>query len=47
MLRRAQAFQLRGGGLIVSFLQIAIDEILDRVAELIPDELSVIAGRIS
>ena len=41
-----QSSQLRGGVAVITSLQVRIDEIFDRVAELVPDELSFIAGGI-
>src|SRR5262245_11459083 len=39
---RVKPLQLRGGFRIRAFLQIRIDEILDRMRELVPDEFSVL-----
>src|SRR5207249_2021914 len=38
----AQPLQLRGGRIVRAFLEIGIEEVLDRVRELVPNELSVV-----
>src|SRR3954466_14108147 len=41
-----QASQLEGGVAVIAFLAIRINQIFDRMAELVPDELTFITGGI-